>query len=346
MHRSNRPEYLQRLLLTLGIIALFFAILSLLWILAETLLLVFIGVLVAIVLRTLAKPIARYSPLSAQWALIVVLAILAVGAIVGGWLLIPEIISQVNQLVEGLQVALVQVEAFLSQFGLGQQWFDDIFSAGGPQPFRPTLINRITGTFTQTLGILANLFFIGFIGLFVAIDPEMYRRGIVRLVPPRGRSRTREIIDSLVAGMRAWLLGRVISMVAIGVAIGVGLRLMGIPLALVLGLLTGLLEFIPIVGPILSAGPAILIAITLGFKEALYVAIFYLVMQQLEGNVLTPIVQQKTVHLPPALTLTAVLAMGFLFGPLGVLVATPVAAVLYILVKELYLKDLIERDRH
>ncbi|MBE9189082.1 AI-2E family transporter [Gloeocapsopsis crepidinum LEGE 06123] len=129
--------------------------------------------------------------------------------------------------------------------------------------------------------------------------------------------RVREVIAGVVHVLRAWLLGRVISMIAIEVVIGIGLTLLDISLALVLGVITGLLEFIPVVEPILSAVSAIVVAISQGFMPAVYVAIFYLVVQQLEGNVVTPIVQQKTVSLPPAITLVAVLAMGAVFGVLG-----------------------------
>lgn len=346
MSRPNHPQYqyLQRLLLTVGIIGLFIAFAALIWALTDVLLLMFVGVLLAIILRTLAKFLARHTPLSARWALILILLLLLALLGLGGWLIVPEIVTQGKLLVDQIGAALNRLEAVLSQYGFGEQLFEEVFPLGSQQPFRPNIVERIRGTFTQTLGLLSHVLFILFTGLFVAFDPEMYRQGLVRLIPPKGRSRTREIINNIISGLRDWLLGRFISMVVTGVVAIIGLWLLNIPFALVLGLLTGLLEFIPIVGSILSAGPAILIAFTLGLKQTLYVAIFYLALQQLEGNIFTPIIQQKIVSLPPALTLSAVLAMGLLFGPIGVLVATPLAVVLFILVKELYLKDLLERD--
>lgn len=346
MSRPNHSQYqyLQRLLLTIGIIGLFIAFASIIWALTDVLLLMFVGVLLAIILRTLAKVLARYTPLSTRWALILIILLLLALLGFGGWFIVPEMVTQGKLFVDQIGSALNRLEAFLSQYGIGEQLFEEVFPLGGQQPFRPNIIERIRGTFTQTLGLLSHVLFILFLGLFVAFDPEMYRQGLIRLVPPKGRSRTREIINTIISGLRDWLLGRAISMLATGIVASIGLWLLSIPFAFVLGLLTGLLEFIPIVGSILSAGPAILIAFTLGLKKTLYVTIFYLVLQQLEGNIFTPIIQQKIVSLPPALTLSAVLAMGLLFGPIGVLVATPLAVVLFILVKELYLKDLLEDD--
>jgi predicted PurR-regulated permease PerM len=331
-------------LLTVGVIGLCITLLFFLWAIADVLLLVFLGILLAIALRTLANPIARHTPLSPRWAMLLVVVTLLVLVIVGGWLFVPELLSQTEQLFTQIDAAIDQVEEFINQ-----DWGDGlpgrIFEGEQSLP-SPNLFTGLTGTFADTLGILANVLFIGFIGIFVAFDPQLYRRGIISLVPPNGKQRAHEVLDSLISGLQAWLLGRVISMVAIGVVVGVGLTILGVPLAPALGLLTGLLEFIPVVGPVLSAGPAILIAFTQDMMLAVYVAIFFLIAQQIEGNVLTPIVQQKTVSLPPALTLTAVLVMGFLFGPLGVLVATPLAAVLFILVRMLYIEDVLGEDPH
>jgi predicted PurR-regulated permease PerM len=330
-------EYLKRVLLTVGVIGLFVTLLFFMWTVADVLLLVFLGILVAIALRTLAEAIARRTRLSPRWALFLVLLAIFVLLGVGGWLFIPELLRQTEQLFEQVNAAINQVEAFINQ-DWGEGLPGRIFEGEQSLP-SPNIFTGLPGTFADTLGILANVLFVIFIGIFVAFDPGLYRRGIVSLVPLSGRPRAHEVVDSIVEGLQRWLLGRLISMVAIGVVVGVGLTLMGVPLAPALGILTGLLEFIPVVGPVLSAVPAILIAFTQDMMRALYVAIFFLIAQQLEGNVLTPIVQQKTVSLPPALTLAAVLVMGFLFGPLGVLVATPLAAVLFILVRLLYIED-------
>jgi len=342
--QQNIWEYLKRLLIAVGVIGLFVVLLLFAWAIIDVLLLIFLGLLLAVVLRTLAKPIARYTPLTAQWSLGVVVLLLVVVIGVGGWFFIPEVLSQTELFVQQIGVGINQVQNFLAQYTWGQQLLEQMPGGDGGLPIS-NLLNQFVNAFTLTLEGLANTLFVLFIGIFLAVDPNLYRSGVVSLVPSQGRDRAQEVIAGVVHVLRAWLLGRVISMIAIGVVVGIGLMILDIPLALVLGVLTGLLEFIPVVGPILSAVPAIIIAISQGFMPAIYVAIFYLVVQQLEGNVLTPIVQQKTVSLPPAITLIAVLAMSALFGALGALVATPLAAVIMALIKMLYLEDVLGSPR-
>lgn len=342
MERPRSGSYLKRVLITVGVVALFAVLIFLIWAIADMLLLLFAGVLLGVVLRTLAKPLARRTPLGNKLSLFVVVLVLLIILVIGGWLFVPEIINQTEQLVDGVTAAVNRLEELLSQFGWGERLLEDMFGEDlGQLPIPDNIMTNITDTFTVTLTTLAHILFIVFVGFFVAIEPELYRSGIVSLVPPEGRERAREVINHIVEGLRAWLLGRVISMVAVGVVAGIGLSILGIPLAFLLGLITGILEFVPIVGPILSAVLPIAIAFTIGAMQAVYVALFYLVLQQLEGNILTPIVQQKVVSLPPVLTLTAVLVMGFLFGPIGIIIATPLAVVLFILVKMLYLQDIL-----
>jgi predicted PurR-regulated permease PerM len=328
-------------LLAVGVVGLFILMAWFSWAVVDVLLLVFLGVLLAIALRTLAKPLARITPISEKWALgaIVLLLALMLGAL--GWFLVPEILNQADLLVEQVGKAIEQLEAIASE-QFGQDGIGGIFGGSNPWLDPNNVLTQVMDTFTLTLGVLANGLFVLFIGLFVAIDPHLYRSGIVSLVPPRGRKRTREVIDGVVRGLRAWLLGRIISMVVIGIVVSLGLWLLDIPLALVLGIIAALLEFIPVVGPVLAAVPGILIAFTLSPLRAVYVALFYLVVQQLEGNILTPIVQQQVVSLPPALGLSTVLALGILFGPLGVLAATPLTVVAFVMVRTIYLQDILE----
>jgi len=335
-------DYLQRLLLTILMVSIFGILLMVTWAIVDALILLFIGIVAAVILRTLAKPIARYTPLNTKAAIIVVILLLLLLLALGTWLFVPEIVTQTEALITQVNQALLQLEQFLLQYDWGQDLLEKIFQQDPTQlPFQD-LVPRITDTFSLTLETLTNLFFILFIGLFLAWNPELYRSGIIALIPPRGRKRTREVIDAMIEGLRGWLLGQFISMCIIGIVVGVGLSILGIPLAFLLGLISGVLEFVPILGSIVSAIPGVLIAFTLGFNNAIYVAIFYLVVQQLEGNLITPIVQRHTVDLPPALTLTVIFIMGLLFGPFAVFIAAPMAATFLILVKMVYLEDILK----
>jgi predicted PurR-regulated permease PerM len=341
MRRRHRRSYLTRVLLAVGAVGLVISIALFSWAVVDVLLLVFLGVLLAIALRTLAKPLARRTFISDKWALGAIVLLLALVFAGLGWFLMPEILNQADLLVAQVGKAIEQLEA-IAREQFGEDGIGGIFGGSNPWLDPNNVFSQLMDTFTLTLEVLANALFVLFIGLFVAIDPHLYRSGIVSLIPPRGRKRTREVIDGVVRGLRAWLLGRIISMVVIGIVVSLGLWLLDIPLALVLGIIAALLEFIPVVGPVLAAVPGILIAFTLSPMQAAYVALFYLVVQQLEGNILTPVVQQWVVSLPPALGLSTVLALGILLGPLGVLAATPLTVVAFVMVRMIYLQDILE----
>lgn len=200
---------------------------------------------------------------------------------------------------------------------------------------------RLTGTFSTLFNLLTNAVFVLFIGLFTAADPGGYRDGLVGLVPPGARARAREVLFQVWRALRGWLLGKLLAMVLVGLLTGVGLAVLGMPFALTLGLLAGLFELIPFVGPVLAAVPALLIALTQSPWQILYVALLFLIVQQLEGNLITPLVYKRTVALPPVLTLAAVLVMGTLFGLLGLFVATPLLAAALVIVRTLYQQDML-----
>jgi predicted PurR-regulated permease PerM len=335
-------DYLQRLLLTILVVSTVVVLLLVTWAIVDALILLFVGLLVAVILRTLSQPIAKYTPFGRKFSIVVVILFILLLLALVAWLFIPEILAQTEALIIQINQAIIQIEQFLLQYDWGQELLEVIFQQDPTQlPFQ-ALLPRITDTFSLTLESLTNVLFILFIGLFLAWNPNIYRSGIIALIPPRGRKRTREVMDAMVRGLRAWILGQFISMCIIGVLVGVGLSIMGIPLAFLLGLISGVLEFVPILGSIVSAIPGVLIAFTLGFTNTIYVTVFYLVVQQLEGNLITPIVQRQTVDLPPALTLTVIFIMGLLFGPFAVFIAAPLAATFLILVKMIYLEDILK----
>jgi predicted PurR-regulated permease PerM len=162
------------------------------------------------------------------------------------------------------------------------------------------------------------------------------------LLPPARRSRAHELLSAIGHTLRWWLFGRAVGMTIVGIATTTGLWLLDVPLALVLGLIAAALDFVPYVGPILAAAPGILVALSGGMSHAIYVALLYLAIQLLEGYVLTPLIEQRSVRLPPALTIGAQVLLGVLVGALGVLFATPLTAALVVLIKGLYVEDTLE----
>lgn len=336
-------DFARKALVAVGIALLAVAGAVVAWQTAHVLLVVFAGVLFAIFLRGLAEALSARTRLSPGWALtaVVVTLVGALGA--GGWLLAGDIAAQLDQLARDLPRALQSFRDTISRYEWGRALvaatpsIEDVMTGD--------VVARTTGVASRTLGVtvgaIVNLVIVVFVGIYVAADPGLYARGIVRLVPPARRERTGEVLGALRDTLQAWLIGKVAVMTLVGVLTGLGLWLLGLPLALTLGLLAGLLEFIPYFGPVLAFGPAVLLALTQSPTLALYVGALYVVVQSLESYVFTPLVQQRAVALPPALTIAAQILLSVLFGALGLLLASPLTAAAFVLVKMLYVEDVL-----
>ncbi|MEZ4869301.1 MAG: AI-2E family transporter [Caldilineaceae bacterium] len=339
-------KFLGRLVLAVGVVALAW----LLWNVADILLLAFAGLLLAVFLRTLVRLVQRVVPLPNQLALTVVVFILLVVLGLGGWLLAPRLNRDLSQLVTGVPEALRNLADQFQQYPWLQNMINQLPTPSELVPPNRQFLSRFTGTLSTTFNVLTNIIFILFVALFLAGDPQMYYDGILQLVPSTRRSRLGEVLDEVIVTLRWWILGQLFSMIVIGTLTGLGLWLLGLRFALAVGVIAGLLEFIPYVGPLLTGTLAGLLAFMVGPWQALYVVLLYIGIQQFEGNLLIPIVHQYTVSLPPALTLTTFLIVWSLFGFAGLLVATPLIAVALVLVKMLYIQDVLggtpELPRH
>lgn len=194
---------------------------------------------------------------------------------------------------------------------------------------------------SSVFGAVGGLVLVIFIAMYVAAAPGLYREGILHLVPHRHRARAEEYVETLGVTLRQWLIARLIAMVLIGAITGGALALLNVKGAAALGLLAGLLEFVPFFGPIVSAVPALGIALLDSPQKALYVLILYLVVQQLEGNVITPLLLEKRLAIPPILTVVAVASLGVVFGVVGMLIAEPLLAVILVTTKMLYVNDVV-----
>ena len=194
---------------------------------------------------------------------------------------------------------------------------------------------------SSIFGAVGGFVLVIFIAMYVAADPGLYRAGILHLVPHQRRERAREYVETLSVTLRQWLVARLMAMVLIGLITGTALALLKVKGAAALGLLAGLLEFVPFFGPIVSAVPAIGIALLDSPQKALYVVILYLILQQLEGNVITPLLLEKRLDIPPILTVVAVAALGMVFGVIGMLIAEPLLAAVLVTTKMLYVNDVV-----
>lgn len=318
---------------TLIVIALM-ALTLLAWQLREVVLMVFGAVVVATLFQNIAglyRKARLPEGLSLFLAVLTVLGIVAIGIALFG----AQLVSQYEQIRETLPKAWAALQQRLEGFGLAGQ-LDQL--KGGGSGFVSN-----AGSFVMSLGGgLADALLIIVGGIFLAASPRFYRAGLIKLVPEQRRDLTAEAIEDSGTALRLWLKAQLITMAAVGLATGIGLWLVGVDNSLAFGLLAALLEFIPFVGPILAAIPAILIAAATDPQMALWVAGVYFVVQQLEGYVFSPLLQQWAVDLPGAVLLFSLLAMGTLFGALGIIFAAPLTVVIYVLVKKLYVREALD----
>ncbi len=322
----------------LAVIAVAFLV-FLAWVLSNMLLLGFAALLIAVLLRHGANFIADHTPLGPKMGL----AVVALIVVLLGWLFVstlgPRIASEFDTLVRTVPDTIEAVAEDLQDHAWGRYLIDKMSPAeeGGGY----NIFGTIGGTLSSAISVVTSILVLIAVAIFLAINPGIYRRGVLHLVPFHRRDRAREVMDTLGVTLWKWLQGQMIDMLAVALMTGLGLWLVGVPLAVTLGLIAGLTNFIPYVGPFLSGIPAVLIAFSHDPKSALWAAGVFLVVQQIEGNILMPIIQKRVAALPPVLCILAIVAFGVLFGFIGIVVATPLMLALMVLVRMLYVEDIL-----
>ncbi|HEX7069940.1 MAG TPA: AI-2E family transporter [Rhodothermales bacterium] len=315
------------------------------WHTASILFLVLSGVLLGVFLDALTRLVRDRLRVGRSAALsLVCFLFLALGTAFF-WVAGPSMVRQIGGLGEQLPAALEALMATARSTSTGA-WVLDQMPEASRLTSGTALFGRIGGFFSTVFGAVGGTLVVIVIGLYLAANPYVYRDSVVRLVPPRSRARLDEIIGLTGHALRRWLLGRMASMLIVGILTTVGLQILGIPLALVLGLIAALLDFVPNLGPVLASIPAILIAVVESPLQGLYVVILYAAVQTLEAYLLTPLIEQYAVHVPPALLITVQVIIGYLFGIVGLLMATPLLVIVVLLVQTLYVEDTLgERVR-
>ncbi len=336
--------FAKRVTIATSIVLALTAMAILIWYTLYVLLLAFAGILLAVLLRAMADGVSFMTRLSKAWSLAIVGIVLIGSTGFFAWLVTPRVAEQVEELRETFPKAMEELSEYIQQFQWGQVLANQLSRMGDLGDFHesiPAVAAGATTLFTATATMIVCFVVAIFIGLFLTINPGIYVRGTVRLVPRGQRARCVEILQATESALRWWLIGRVIAMAFVGVATALGLWLLGVPLSLTLGLLAALLDFVPNIGPLFAAVPAVIIAFAESPQTALYVIILYVIVQQLESYVVTPILQQKAVSLPPAFTVFVQVLFVVLAGPLGLLLATPLAAAGLVIVRGLYVQDVL-----
>jgi predicted PurR-regulated permease PerM len=322
--------YVGRVVVAVTIVALAYLAFEL----RDVVAIVFGSVVAAVTLRAASEPLQRLTGCNGRVALaIVVLAGLVVAGL-GVALLGEPIAAQFNALRSALPRALEAATRWLNSHAIGPMVLEVWNGIKASVEW-----TRLAGLAGNAFGALGVALLMLLAGLYIAADPLLYRRGALHLLPRRLRARVDTALCAAGHGLSRWLLAQAVAMLAVGVLTAGGLALLGMPLALPLGVIAGLLEFVPFFGTVVSGGLIVLVAFAQGAQQALYAALLCLAVQQFEGYVIQPLAQRWAIALPPALGLVMVIVFGVLFGPLGAVLATPATVVLMVMVRSLYLDE-------
>ncbi|HET7275602.1 MAG TPA: AI-2E family transporter [Longimicrobiaceae bacterium] len=322
----------------LTLVALFLLGWTFFWRVYTALFLGLIAILLAMVLHAPARYLSRWIPFKVAFAISILGFLAALAGIVIS--VIPQIAEQVSQLAAQLPSALQSVSTWIEETagsgtdselldGINQQLADFI---GRFVPLAFNLISLLFGSFAVVI-----------LAIFLAAQPNMYRSLLLRLLPPHQRERWARVYDEAGISLRNWVIGKALTMALVGIFTWIGLTLFEIPGALALAALAAILEFIPNFGPTIAAAPAVIAAFAISPATALYVAIFYFVLQQIQSAVTVPLVERRAVDIPPAVLLIWQLMLAVGFGILGLFIATPLLAVIVVVLRVLYLEPTEER---
>jgi predicted PurR-regulated permease PerM len=356
---TARDKTALRIVVWLG--ALYVA-LHLFWRTRNIILVVFLGVLFAIAVSAGTDRLQKFRIPRAIGAPLIVLAFIGLLGAFGTWIG-PTVRQQSTELRQKLPEALDKLEKWVEGQGggvlatvLGVPSADSLARANAngqpqappiqvvteesPQGLRDRIMSQLSGAgryflpvLGSTLAVVAAILLVLFVTIYVAVDPALYQRGALRLLPPRNRERAAVVLGAIGATLRRWLVTQLIAMVVIGVVTTGALLALDVRAAVPLGILAGLLEFVPTLGPIISAIPAIAMGFVDSPEKALFVTIAYIGIQFLENHILIPILMKEGIDLAPALTIVVQALMAIVFGFLGLLVAVPLLAMIVVCVR-------------
>lgn len=340
--------------------------LRLLWVAYPILFVAFLGVLFGLAVARGADWLERFRIPRGIGSALIVLGVVGVLAGIGTWIA-PTLREQTRELRTTLPQAINRAEDWLNRRGgfLGQLMPQPPPAApaapeaspkdnppSGPLSGLPgslsgqlDAVGRYLFSFlSSTVAVLTGLLLILFMSIYIGMDPKTYHRGLLHLFPHRVRPRAQEVLAAIGITLRKWLVAQLVAMVVIGVVTTIALKLLGVKAALPLGIIAGLLEFIPMAGPLLSAIPAVAMGFVDSPQKALFVALAYTGIQFFENHLLIPFLMKEGVDLPPVLTLIGLAVMSVVFGFLGMLIAVPLLAAIVVAVKLLYVEDVVGDD--
>lgn len=331
---DNNKTFKNKIWITTGIVLLVFVSAYLFTTLFNLLLLVLAGVLMSIYFHACANFLKRKLKMGSPYALIfsVTLNLIIVGLFF--WFVGARLNSQVNELSDKLPQTLEHAKSWLSERPLGDKFLN--YSTNSLNSGKAS--STIKSFFSSTFGILSDVYIVVLLGMFFTASPKIYRAGIIHLFSPKYKATAERLWDDLHQILKNWLKGQVFGFFFIAVLSGLGLWILGMPLVLTLALVAGLLNFIPNFGPLIALIPAVLLGLMQGTNTAFWVVGLYTFIQIIQTAVMQPLIQKKMVSVPAALLVFGQVAMGVIAGFWGVLLATPLIAIVMTLVNKLYVE--------
>ena len=287
--------------------------------------------------------------LGRTWGMLAVIAAFAAAIYLFGLAIVPIVETQSAQLVEAFPALLEEAVALFNRvqgfFGLGVRISPngESLSAIGQQALTGSAVSTAAGV-GLTLATALSLGLVVLIAtIYMVIRPEPWVEGFVSLFPAAWRQRAREVLGEMYHAVQRWFIGQLTAMTFIAIFWAISLSIIGVPFALLLGIFSGLISFVPYVGATISVVLPLLLALVSDDPfTAVYVILAFVIIQQIEGNILQPVLMSRAVDLHPALVVFAILTMGTLFGIVGVFVAVPLVAALQVLVRELWVRKMDE----
>ncbi len=327
---NSEQKFLRRVVIVIALIAVMAAA----WALADILLLAFGSVLVAVLLRAIAKPMSHYMRIPERVAIMLAVLLVVLLIAAGVYFFGPELARQMRALFERMPGALARIAETL-QIGS----FTELLKGAGAASSLGNMLSRAFAWSTSIIGAVASIVLVIVGGIYLAADPTLYRQGLVKLFPAAVQASVGATLDDAGEALERWLGAQLIAMILVGALTGLGLFLAGVPNAFALGLIVGLADFVPYIGPLFAAVPILLIASTQDWHTLIWAIAVLVIVQQIESNLIVPMLAGRLVSMAPVVGLFSVIALGVLFGPLGLLLAFPLAIVIDVAIRRLYVLD-------
>lgn len=338
-NQSKEKSFVRKVWITGFILALIATILLLIEATFNIFILVLAGVLIASYFRGISGFIAKKTGWGSRLSLTASIfgSVILMSGII--FLAGATVVSQTSKMNKKLPEVIGGVKDDIEKTDVGKVVIDQITRLQSSDE----LMSFLSGFFKTTFGGIGDIYIILFIGIFFTMAPQLYINGIVQLVPPKRRDDAKDLLQRLGSGLKKWLAGKFIAMLAVFVLTAIGLIILDIPMWLTLSILAGLLNFIPNFGPLAAMIPAVLVGLSQSPTTALIVACLYLAVQLIESSVITPKAQQKLIQIPPALIILAQIFVGSLTGIWGIVFATPLVLIIIVIVQELYVKPMNQK---